>query len=461
MRFVVLNGSPRETSSFTYQYFRYLEINFPMHEYIVHHISRKIKKIEKEQEYFNSILTDIETADGVIWLYPVYIQLVPAQLKRFIELVFENEKQSSFKGKNTTSISTSGKFFDHLAHYYIQAISEDFGMNYTRGYSAEMMELMNKNERICLRKFFQQFISQCQKKTTTAKYSPSLTFSYPAYNPKNIKEQQKVKSYKATVLTDSTKSDENLNNMIDTFVKLMPCKVSVVNIQEANIKGGCLGCLKCAANNICFYPDEHMEIFTQQVIAADVLIYALKTHDRYFSARMKTFLDRAFFNGHRPVFIGQQQAFIVSGPLRQMPILREALEAMSEVGRANFVGIVTDEYDDSEEITSIIQSIVDGLIWGIEHEKYVNPKSFLGYAGHKVFRDLIYTYQLVFQQDYSYYKKEKLFDWPKIFFGQFSILLKPLMRIPSFRKRFFAMSGKYQSHMFSKVLKNEDNTSQD
>lgn len=49
MKLVILNGSPRETKSVTYQYLRYIEANFPMHKYKVHHIGRKIKKIEKDQ----------------------------------------------------------------------------------------------------------------------------------------------------------------------------------------------------------------------------------------------------------------------------------------------------------------------------------------------------------------------------------------------------------------------------
>ncbi|MCK5158698.1 MAG: iron-sulfur protein, partial [Candidatus Heimdallarchaeota archaeon] len=178
--------------------------------------------------------------------------------------------------------------------------------------------------------------------------------------------------------------------------------------------------------------------------------------DRYLSSGVKIFQDRSFFNGHRPVFMGQQQAFFISGPLRQMPILREAIEAMPEVGRANLVGIVTDEYTDSKQITTLIQNVIDGILWGIEHGKYTRPKTFLGVGGHKVFRDLIHTYQVVFPQDYSYYKMHKLFDWPKIFFGNFSFILKPLMKFPSFRKRFFAQSGKFLIQMFSKVIKKEE-----
>ncbi|MHA1442881.1 MAG: NAD(P)H-dependent oxidoreductase [Candidatus Heimdallarchaeota archaeon] len=456
MDFIVLNGSPRETKSFTYQYLRYIELNFPQHNFKVHHISRKIKKIENDQDYFNEILLDIEKADGVIWMYPVYIQLVPAQLKRFIELVFEQNKQNHFTGKNATSLTTSGKFYDHLAHNYIHAISEDFGMNYSRGYSAEMMDLRKKNERKRLLNFFLQFSETCKSKLITAKaYSPQV-FDYPTYKPSTIADQQKTRDYKVTVITDASETDASLNNMIETFTKLIPYEVIVVNVHEADIKGGCLGCIKCVAENICFYNDEYMSIFKTKVIEADALVYAFKTQDRYFTSQMKTYFDRAFFNGHRPVFMGQQQAYLISGPLRQMPILREAIVAMTEISRANLVGIVTDEYDDSELITTLIQNIVDGILWGIEHDKYTGTKTFLGVGGHKVFRDLIHTYQIVFPQDYKYYKKEKLFDWPKIFFGQFSIFLKPLMRLASFRRRFFGQATKYQTLMFNKYVKKEE-----
>jgi hypothetical protein len=376
-------------------------------------------------------------------------------LKRFIEPVFEHKKQKHFDGKNATCISTSGKFYDNLAHHYIQAISEDFGMNYTRGYSAEMMDLLKENERKRLQKFVMQFFTHCKNKVVTSKHNEQLVFNYPEYTPTNIKTKQKTEDYKITVITDATDSDVSLNNMIDTFVKLMPCEISIINVHEMDLKGGCLGCLKCAAENICFYPDAYMKTFEEKIVAADGLVYAFQTLDRYYSARMKTFLDRTFFNGHRPILKGQQQAYFVSGPLRQMPELRSNLEVTSEVGRANFVGIVSDEYSNSSEITILIQTIIDDMLRGIKNDKYTGPKTFLGVGGHKVFRDLIHTYQIVFPQDYKYYKKEKLFDWPKIFFREFGIFIRPLMKLSSFRRRFYSQAEKQQTRIFNKVIKKE------
>ena len=138
-----------------------------------------------------------------------------------------------------------------------------------------------------------------------------------------------------------------------------------------------------------------------------------------------------------------------------MPILRESIEGMSEVGRANLVGIVTDEYNDSKKITTLIQNIVDGILWGIEHDNYTSPKTFLGVGGHKVFRDLIHTYQLVFPQDFKYYKKERLFDCPKIFLSPLTFIMKPLMLLASFRRWFFSNATKYQTMMFKRFIKKE------
>ena len=96
------------------------------------------------------------------------------------------------------------------------------------------------------------------------------------------------------MITDALETDVSLDNMIEIFVKLMPSEVKVVNLNETDIKGGCLGCLKCAPTNIRFYPDELMNIFEKAIVEADEIVYAFKVQDRYFSALMKAFQDRFF-----------------------------------------------------------------------------------------------------------------------------------------------------------------------
>jgi len=83
-----------------------------------------------------------------------------------------------------------------------------------------------------------------------------------------------------------------------------------------------------------------------KIKAADILVWAGEIRDRYLSAKWKTFFDRSFFNGHAPSLAGKQFGFIISGPLSQIPNLRQILEAYVEMQQANPAGFVTDESGD-------------------------------------------------------------------------------------------------------------------
>jgi multimeric flavodoxin WrbA len=456
MKFVILNGSPREEMSVTFHYFKYIRVNFPDHEYVVHHIGRKIKKIERDEDYFETIIADVVSADGIIWLFPVYTSCVTAQLKRFIELIFERNKVSSFSEKYATSISTSGNYFDHHAHDYIHAISEDLGINYFRGYSADITDILEKVERKRLTLFASNFFRNCENKIPTEKIYDPVKFTYPKFKPSTIEDQPKTYNHTIMLLTDVTDKDISLQNMINVFVKLTPNPVTIVNLNDYEIKGGCLGCLKCNAEGICFYGDDHNDIFHKKLVPADVLIFAPTIKDRHISSQFKMFIDRLIFNGHKPVFQGQQQAFLISGPLRKLHTLRENLVTMPEAGRANLAGIVTDEYKDSSEIINLIKSLIDNIFWSLDNDKFIRPKTFLGVGGHKVFRDLIFKYQIVFPSDYDYYKKEGLFDFPKPFMGNMKALIKPMMRNPKSRQKFYAKAIENQIKLLEKEIKTEN-----
>ncbi len=72
-------------------------------------------------------------------------------------------------------------------------------------------------------------------------------------------------------------------------------------------------------------------MFNRELRDADVTLYAGAVRDRYLSSRMKMFRDRCFFNGHIPVHLNKQVAFLVAGPLGQLPNLQEILQASAEM----------------------------------------------------------------------------------------------------------------------------------
>jgi len=60
-----------------------------------------------------------------------------------------------------------------------------------------------------------------------------------------------------------------------------------------------------------------------QVRTADVIVFAGTVADRQLSWKWRQFFDRSFFNTHTPSLAGKQIAFLVAGPLSQLPDMRE------------------------------------------------------------------------------------------------------------------------------------------
>ncbi len=122
MQICVISGSPKGEKSVTLQYVRFLEQAFPEHTFSVAHVGREIRTIEQQEEVWNGLLAAIKECDGVLWATPVYCLLVPAQLKRFIELVGDRNAMETFSGKYTAALTTSIHYFDHTAHAYLHGV---------------------------------------------------------------------------------------------------------------------------------------------------------------------------------------------------------------------------------------------------------------------------------------------------------------------------------------------------
>ena len=99
MKIAVLNGSPKGEISVTMQYVHFLEQRFPEVEFKYFDVALKIKKLEKDDKAFQEIIAGVAAADAVLWAFPLYFLVVCSQYKRFIELIFEKNAVSAFRGK--------------------------------------------------------------------------------------------------------------------------------------------------------------------------------------------------------------------------------------------------------------------------------------------------------------------------------------------------------------------------
>jgi len=435
MRVVAFSGSSKCENSVTYTYFEYIMKNMPEHEYKVFQISREINKLEAADETFKSTMDLIKSSDCVFWVTPVQSYNVPSQLKRFVELVFQEDAVENFQGKYATSLNTSVHVMDHTAHGYRHAISEDMGMGYIPGYSAGMMDLMEAGNRKNLVSFAKGFFEAADREDPVERLHHPLNYQMedlilPEVDPVPIPGK------KIIIVADLGLSS-NLDKMVDALKQILQGEVKIIDINKINMIGPCLSCLKCSYDGTCVYKgkDDVHDAY-KEINAADVVIMAMCIKDRWYSSRFKQFIDRSFFQNHKPRYKGKQVAYLVSGPLGELPYLRETLENAPQINLGGLAGIVTDE--SGARTTTYLHQLAKNIGWRLK-EGYIEPQKFFGVGAHLIFRDLIYSNPTMVA-DYKLFKESGYFDYPQneIKTRIYNVALRQALRFKSFRENVYA-----------------------
>ena len=455
MKIIVLNGSPKGEHSITLQYTHFIQKIFPKHELKTIHIAQRIKKIEKDEETFQKIMEDIRSSDGVLWSFGLWVMVVSAQYMQFVELISERGDGDIFRDKYAAGLSTSIHFYDHTAHNYIRAVCEDLNMRYVDGISLDILDLMKKESRKQLIIFAENFFDAIENKTATTRLFRPLTFSSYVYEPTKSAGKVDAEGKTIVVLTDDYNRDSNLGKMIARFKESFATAIEIIDLNDIDIRGACLGCMRCGYDNSCQYRDGFTEFYNNRVKTADIIVFAGAVKGRYLSSMWKTFYDRAFFWNHTPSLAGKQMAYIISGPLTQNDNLIQLLEASSTMRQhANHVDIVTDECEDSLEIDSQLQGLAARLI-RFSTKGYLKPQNFLVVGGHKVFRDNIWgRLRPIWQADHRYYKRHGFYNFPQkdVKIRVLNPILMSLTKIPGFRKRFYGNIKTFPSKKYAKLI---------
>jgi len=453
MKIVVLNGSPKGEYSITLQYVKYLEKLYTAHSFTIIHVSKKIKKLEKNNNYFNEVIEELKEADAILWSFGLWVLAVPAQYMRFIELVYERSMITVFADKYTAALSTSIQFYDHTAHNYIRASCEDLGMKYVSGISFYMLNFTREEKRQDLRLFFEELVNSVNSGRSTGRLFSPLQPGEFDYNSSN--GQLKLSTTKKIlVLADHIEKDTNLERMISRFRDAYTEPPELICLDSIHIEGACLGCMKCGYDYQCHYKDGFKEFYNNKVRNADVLIFAGTMKGRFLSSLWKTFFDRAYFWNHTPSLAGKQIAYLISGPISQNHNLQQILEGnVTARQSANLVDIVSDEAGDSKIIDSNLQALAERVVLYAE-KGFIRPQNFLKVGGHKIFRDEIFGHiRSVWQADHRYYRKHGLYDFEQKKHGLriMNFFLLAACKIPAFRKKYYQNIMKLPAKRFEKI----------
>nr|WP_319375753.1 NAD(P)H-dependent oxidoreductase [uncultured Methanoregula sp.] len=433
MKICVLNGSPKGQESITIQYVRFLEQAFPAHTFVIEDVGQKISAIENRKEEFKKVIQSVSTAEIILFATPVYYMLVPAQLKRFIELVFSRNAAGDFDGKYAAVLTTSIHFFDHTAHAYLTGISEDLGMQVLGSFSAKMNDLLEVQKQEELFRFARTIFEAAEKHPAIQRRSVPVPVNDVIYRSGEIPLPFDTGGKSVLILTDAAPGS-NLEKMVQRAAACCGRSASIVSLEESGMKGGCLGCCRCAFDNTCVYEDGYAKFMKRVVDPADIIVFAASVKDRYFSAQFKQFFDRSFFRGHVPVFTGKQLAVLAQGPYTHASPLPEIMISYADLQGAGFAGMVSDEIPEmvDERIDSLMETCIN-----LANAGYVPPHQFPGIAGHKLLRDEIWGgMRAVFRADDRYFRAHGEYDFPQYRYAQRirTTILSIAMSVPSIRK---------------------------
>ncbi len=401
MNILVITGSPKGENSITLQTVRYLEQQYPEQTFQVLHAGARIKALEQD---FSPAEAAIRWADLLLFCYPVYTFLAPSQLHRFFELL--GKSGVSLSVKFAAQLTTSKHFYDITAHRYVQDMSQELGMKYIGGLSADMDDLLHEKGQKQARDFLEFLQWSVEKDSFVPAPEAAPAFAPVAVTP--LPRTDAGKEGDVVIVTDALPEEGHLLGMIARFRAQCKRKTRVVNIREFAIQGGCLGCFRCAVSGKCVYTDGFDTFLRETIQTAQATVYAFSIKDHSMGAYFKMYDDRQFCNGHRTVTMGAPIGYLVSGPYSRETNLQAVIEGRANVGGNFLAGVATDEWDPDRQIDLLAAR----LDYALDHN-YQPPQNFWGVGGMKVFRDLIWLMQGMMRADHKFYKAHGQYDFPQ------------------------------------------------
>lgn len=445
MNILVLNGSPKGQHSVTLKTAQYLEKLHPEHTFRYLDAAARIRELEKD---FGPAAEALESAELLLFTYPVYTFLAPSQLHRFLELAQEHGIR--LDGRHGSQITTSKHFFDTTAHVFVTANMSDLGLITYPGLSADMSDLLKPEGRKQARDFFTRLRFEIDRSMGTPPAETARPDLRPAYEAA-LPAQAKRSGFRVALVYAARETDAGLFAMMEDFERTLPFETVRVDVEAIPFRGGCLGCLHCAQDGRCIYRDGFETLLNDRIHGCDATVYAFPIRHHFTYSSMKVFDDRQFCNGHRTVTAGAPVGYLLSGSYAAEPNLQTVLEGRAAVGGNYWCGVATDEGDTARSIGNLAATLTLALEEGLSA-----PPSFLGIGGAKIFRDLVWGMQGFMQADHHFFKENGMYDFPqndkKTLWGMRMAGLA--LKVPAVRRKIQPHLAEYMLKPYEDVVQN-------
>ena len=192
-----------------------------------------------------------------------------------------------------------------------------------------MYDLLKPEEQQRLTLFWNACLKTAAEREPVQRQFDALRHEPFDYSPGSPPAKIASGDKKIVIVTDA-EAGGNLQGMVARLRECFAPPAEVVNLHKIKMLGGCMGCIQCGLDNVCFYRDaDDVYGVYQKLAAADIVIQAATIRDRSLSAP-EDVLGSRILQQPRPHPGGKQSGYVISGCLRQLPHLREILEASAQ-----------------------------------------------------------------------------------------------------------------------------------
>jgi multimeric flavodoxin WrbA len=377
----------------------------PQHEFRTLHVTTP-DSLFPSAALWETLASELAACHLVLWASPVYSFMIPAPLKAFFEMLMERNERVLVRNKPAAALMTSTHLGDQIAIDYLRSTSEDLEMVFVGAHSAELFDLTTSSGRRDLETFFTDVVTCVETGFTGPRRSPK-TQPPPEFGHRVqlCPTPTPTFDFRVVIVFDDHQREKNLIHMVDAFRQGLSGNVRTVPLSAFSVDNPCLGnTTQCGGNYVCDRNDNFTRTYEQELLRADILVYAGSIRDRFLSARWKSFFDRSFFRGHVPSFSRKQLVWIISGSLSTNPVLQEFIESYTEFQMANLSGILSDE-SLTEEFTASAAWALGARCLSLARAGFARPPTQRGIAISQICRHVVLRNKLMFPRDFTYFNK--------------------------------------------------------
>jgi len=394
------------------------------------------------EEAFHAILTKMEEAACIVWVFGAVCWHAPVQLKLLFDKLFQQDFR--FPGKIAATIMTGGHFLDDYILEHMRLINEQLGFGYLGDISAEGIAggYVDHEETESSCRFLARMINTALDEGFVP-YRETAPLRHEDLRPQHfakgfaIKEDARLKKgSKRIVVVSGYKLENNpaARSIFDAIQAYSNNHIHLIEVEQAGLNP-CKLNQECILNKdlACSQHDTFQNII-RALKEADGVIYIGHCASTFVDAHLLTLIGRQGSMLIMPQLTGKYGFSIATGGGGLGKDVALYLDKILKRLGVHSIAALTDgdnREGDSSDFAETLRWTTRQLDAALE-EKWKFAEHFTAKSEHFFMREIAAKFGFIVQGMYSFYRNNNLFDYPSLNLTRLLVLFVRGRRLRNF-----------------------------